>query len=345
MPDKSQDFDTTRVAEVMTSPVVTLSPEESARDAAQAMLRLKVSGLPVVDADGKPLGVVSEGDFRISDARFRQNRREAWLHMLSGGQEMAKDYLDALEREPDAVKMIMASPAICVDENASIAAAADLMSQNKIKRVVALRDGKVVGVVTRADLLRFFAAQAPEPARPLTPELFDAETRELRLKLHHLRALAQKKAGPAVEPPPAGAPTAAELKEAVSDFERQKDRMKAEAHRQAQDKRDELVKDLLGEKFTDAELSQLLTRAREAARHGETSVVALTFPAALCADGGRTINLPDPAWPASLRGKAADFFLLWDKQLRPLGFGLGARIASFPDGFPGDAELSLSWGR
>ena len=85
--------------------------------------------------------------------------------------------------------------------------------------------------------------------------------------------------------------------------------------------------------------------AREAARRGETGVVALTFPAALCVDGGRAINLPDPDWPASLRGKAADFFLRWDKELRPLGFALSARIANFPDGFPGDAELSLVWGR
>lgn len=345
MSDKPQDFDTTRVAQVMTSPVATLSPDDSARDAAETMLRLKISGLPVVDGDGKPLGVVSEGDFRLSDARFRQNRREAWVHMLSGGQDMAKDYLDALDHESEHVRQIMASPAICVDETASVGEAADLMTEKKIKRVVVLRAGKVVGVVTRADLLRFFAPEAPVAARPLTPELFDAETRELRLKLHHLRAMALKKgAAEQVAPPPPGAPTAAELKAAVGAFERDKDRMKAEAHRQAKEKRDELVKDLLGEKFSDAEMSQLMTRAREAARHGESGTVALTFPAALCSDGGRTINLPDPAWPASLRGKAADFFLRWDKELRPLGFALGARIASFPDGFPGDAELSLVWG-
>jgi hypothetical protein len=93
------------------------------------------------------------------------------------------------------------------------------------------------------------------------------------------------------------------------------------------------------------EFVNLMNVVREAARRGESGVAVLTFPAALGTDGGRAINLPDPDWPASLRGKAADFFLHWDKELRPLGFALSARIVSFPDGFPGDVELSLVWGR
>jgi CBS domain-containing protein len=307
------------------------------------MLRLHVSGLPVVDAQGRPLGVVSESDFRFADSVTRTKQREAWVKMLSGGQDMAGDYLDILERESETVRQIMASPALCVDEDAAIAAVAELMGAHRVKRILVLREGAVVGVVTRADLLRFYAPEERAPARPVTPEAFDAARQEARLKLQQWKR-AQKAPQPEPETPP-DAVTAAMLKGMVNAFESAKSRIKDEALRQTREKRDELVKELLAARFSDQELANLMSLAREAARRGETGVVALTFPAALCADGGRAINLPDPDWPASLRGKAADFFLRWDKELRPLGFALSARIASFPDGFPGDAELSLVWGR
>ncbi len=328
-----------RVGDCMTAPAVAIGPGESARAAAETMLRLRVSGLPVVDAQGRPLGVVSESDFRFSDAATRKKQREAWVQILSGGQDMAEDYLDALERESESVRQIMASPAICVDAAAGVDEAAALMSEHRIKRLPVLRDGKVAGVVTRADLLRFFAPEAPPPARPVTPEFFD-------------EAIGEARSGKLKPPPPAEAPlaagaavTATELKTLVAEFERSKSNLHEEARRQATEKRAEQVKLLLKSRFTDQEMSHLLMQARDAARRGELGLPALVFPAALCTDGGRAINLPDPEWPATLQGKAADFFLRWDKELRPLGFALSARIVSFPDGFPGDAELALVWGR
>ncbi len=333
-----------RVSECMTAPVVTVGPDDSARAAAEIMLRLHVSGLPVVDAKGRPLGVVSESDFRFADVATRQKQRESWVHILSGGQEMAGNYLDALEREVESVRQIMAAPAICVDEAVGIDEAAALMNEHRIRRLLVLRDGLVVGVVTRADLLRLFAPEAHPPAKPVTPEFFESAVEE---------AIGAKPK-PDVKPQQGGdaaaaaAPetiTATALKNLVLQFERNKNQMREDVARLGKEKRDEQVKLLLKTRFTDLEFAQLLTKAREAAARGETSAPALVFPCALCADGGRAINLPDPDWPASLRGKAADFFLRWDKELRPHGFGLTARIVSFPDGFPGDAELSLAWGR
>ncbi len=344
MLDIPNSFAGKRVGEYMTAPAVTILPEASARSAAEIMLRLRVSGLPVVDAQGRPLGVVSESDFRFADAATRQRQRDAFVQILSGGQDMAKNYLDTLERESESVRQIMAGPAICVDAAATVDEAAALMGGQRIKRLPVLRDGTVVGVVTRADLLRFFAPEAPPPARPVTPDFFEAAVEQAR---SGKSGKIGKPGADAAAPPPSAAVsvTAAELKGLVAEYERGKLRVHDEAQRQGKEKRAEQVKLLLKSRFTDPEMTQLLSQAREAARRGESGVPALVFPAALCTDGGRAINLPDPDWPASLQGKAADFFRRWDKELRPLGFALSARIVSFPDGFPGDAELALVWGR
>ncbi|MBB4200099.1 CBS domain-containing protein [Rhodoblastus sphagnicola] len=328
----------------MTSRVVTVGPDDTARAAAEAMLRLHVSGLPVVDGDGRPLGVVSESDFHFSDAMIRDSQRAAWLAILAGGQDVAGNYLDALEHEGETVRQIMSKPALCIDQDASIAEVANLMTQRRVKRILVTRLGIVVGVITRADLLRFFAPKARHPAMPVTAEAFEVLREDIRVALAKLRPAPTRPPAPTAEAPKA-AVTGASLKDLVNAFERNRSKLHENALRQSREKSDGLVRSLLAARFTDADLAHLMTRASEAARRGETGVTALVFPAALCGDGGRAINLPDPDWPASLRGKAADFFLYWDKELRPLGFALSARIASFPDGFPGDAELSLVWGR
>jgi CBS domain-containing protein len=334
MLDVHSSFADKQVRDCMTSPVATVGPDDSVRTAAEVMLRLRISGAPVVDRDGHPLGVVSESDFRFSDMATRQKQRDAFVKILSGGQDMASEYLDVLERQSETVQQIMAKPAICVDEAASIVEAADLMNARRIKRLLVLRGGVVVGVVSRADLLRFFAPQK-HVALPVTPEFFETAVQEAK-------GGGQASGKPAVVEPGV---TAAELQNLVAEFERNKSRMHSAAGKQAGETRKEQVKLLLKTPYTDHELAHLMTQSREAARRGEASVPALVFPAALCTDGGRAINLPDPEWPATLQGKAADFFLRWDRQLRPLGFKLSARIVSFPDGFPGDAELALFWGR
>jgi hypothetical protein len=86
-----------------------------------------------------------------------------------------------------------------------------------------------------------------------------------------------------------------------------------------------------------------LERALEAAARGEKEFLLLRFPSELCEDGGRMINAPDPEWPTSLRGPAADVHARWHDELRSRGFGLTARVLEFPGGFPGDAGLFLTW--
>jgi len=61
-------------------------------------------------------------------------------------------------------------------------------------------------------------------------------------------------------------------------------------------------------------------------------------------DHGRAVNVPDPSWPITLRGIAAQVFLRWKRELRPRGFKLNARVVDFPGGVPGHIGLFLVWG-
>ena len=87
----------------------------------------------------------------------------------------------------------------------------------------------------------------------------------------------------------------------------------------------------------------MLHDARIAAGKGEKEHMLLRFPCELCTDRGRAVNVPEPSWPATLRGIAAQVFLRWKRELRARGFRLTARVINFPNGVPGDIGLFLVW--
>ena len=101
---------------------------------------------------------------------------------------------------------------------------------------------------------------------------------------------------------------------------------------------------LIDTHISDKGWNGLIHAAREAAERGDTEFLLLRFPSQLCSDGGRAINAPDPDWPRTLRGEAAEMYLRWERELRPRGFHLAARVVEFPDGVPGDIGLFLVWG-
>ncbi len=74
----------------------------------------------------------------------------------------------------------------------------------------------------------------------------------------------------------------------------------------------------------------VLQQARVAAEHGEREILVLQFPHELCSDGGRAINVAEPDWPSTLRGEAAETYLRFERDLKPKGFHLIAKVASFP---------------
>ena len=84
--------------------------------------------------------------------------------------------------------------------------------------------------------------------------------------------------------------------------------------------------------------------ARQAAENGQKEFMLLRFPSQLCSDEGRAINAVEPNWASTLRGEAAEIYLRWERDLKPRGFRLSARVLDFPGGIPGDIGLFLAWG-
>ena len=85
------------------------------------------------------------------------------------------------------------------------------------------------------------------------------------------------------------------------------------------------------------------TAIRNAAEQGKTELQAFVFPASFCNDRGRRINNGEADWPASLEGFAKKAFDYYDKELRPLGYRVEARVLTFPEGMPGDIGIFLKW--
>jgi len=138
----------------MTTDVVTVAPDTTVAETARRMLIHHISAVPVVDPDNRPLGLVSEGDvMRHFGAQF-QSRRAQWLRMLAEGQKLAPEFLAEIRLNQRRVRELMSTAIVSADEETSLAELADLMLKHGIKRVPILRDGVLVGIVSRADVIR-----------------------------------------------------------------------------------------------------------------------------------------------------------------------------------------------
>jgi len=138
----------------MTTDVVTVAPDTTVAETARRMLIHHISAVPVVDPDNRPLGLVSEGDvMRHFGAQF-QSRRAQWLRMLAEGEKLAPEFLAEIRLNQRRVRELMSTAIVSADEETSLAELADLMLKHGIKRVPILRDGVLVGIVSRADVIR-----------------------------------------------------------------------------------------------------------------------------------------------------------------------------------------------
>ncbi len=146
-----------KVRDVMVRDVATVSPSTAVREVARLMVERRISGLPVVDADGRLLGIVSEGDLLHRAEAGTERRRSWWLDIVAGAEELAQDYVRSHAR---AVGDVMTRRVHSVTEDADLADAADLMDRRKVKRVPVVKDGRLVGILSRADLVRAFLLTA-----------------------------------------------------------------------------------------------------------------------------------------------------------------------------------------
>lgn len=144
--------------DVMSRTVVTVMPGHSVRHAAQIMLDHHVSGLPVVDGDGHLVGILTEGDLLRRVEYGLSGARPRWIEATSPD-GAARDFVRSHAWR---VGDVMSTPVAAITESTPLADVAVLFGTRGIKRVPVLRDGQLVGVVSRADLLCVIASSRPE---------------------------------------------------------------------------------------------------------------------------------------------------------------------------------------
>ncbi len=139
------------VADVMTRNVITIAPDATVEEAVNIMLSRHISGLFVVDKAGDLAGVVTEGDLLRRDELGTQRNRSWWLRLLASPARQALDFTQANGRH---VRDVMTEDVLSIGQDAPLEDVVATMEKHRIKRLPVTADGRVVGVVSRADLLR-----------------------------------------------------------------------------------------------------------------------------------------------------------------------------------------------
>lgn len=150
--------------QIMTQHVITIGADAPIADAVDAMLRHHVSGLPVVDANGDLVGIVSEGDFIRRAEIGTQKKRGRWLSFLAGADRVAADFVHAHGRK---VGDIMTTDPLTISDDTPLDELVGIMESNKVKRLPVMRGNRMVGIVTRSDFLPTLAdlaRHAPSPS-------------------------------------------------------------------------------------------------------------------------------------------------------------------------------------
>lgn len=145
-------------SDVMTAGVITTGPDADVRSAAKTMLEKGISALPVVDKDGSLIGIISEGDLIRRTESGTEAETSWWLRLLSDNETLASRFVKAHGAR---VADVMSREVITAAPDTPLVEIARLLEKNRIKRVPILKDGKLVGVVSRANLLQALASAKP----------------------------------------------------------------------------------------------------------------------------------------------------------------------------------------
>ena len=164
-------------ADVMTTRVITVPPDTDVREIARLLLEHNISALPVVDNSGKVLGIVSEGDLMRRVGSEGEQGKSWWLKSIFAGANNASEYIKSHSRR---AHEIMTPDPITIDEDEPLHRVAKLLEKHHIKRVPVVRDGQLVGIVSRANLLRGFSTASSGTAKSDTAN--DRQIRDAVIK-------------------------------------------------------------------------------------------------------------------------------------------------------------------
>ena len=152
-----------QVRDVMTRKVISIAAGQTVLEAVRTMLQNRISGLPVVDAGGNLVGIVTEGDFLRRGEIGTERRRPKWLEFLLGPGRLASEYVHATGRK---VEDVMTGDPATVAEDDSLETVVELMERKRIKRLPVMRNGKMVGIVSRANLMHALVSLARDSHAP-----------------------------------------------------------------------------------------------------------------------------------------------------------------------------------
>ncbi len=140
--------------DIMTTDVCTVTPATRVGDVAKLLLARRISGVPVVDDKGALCGVVSEGDLLRRAETGTERRRSWWLELLTENRDLAHDFVKSHGLTAGDV---MTASVVTVAEDAPLAEVANTLERGRIKRVPVMRGGKMVGIISRSNLLQALA--------------------------------------------------------------------------------------------------------------------------------------------------------------------------------------------
>jgi CBS domain-containing protein len=144
-------------ADIMTAPAVVVSPETNLSEIASLLASRHFSAVPVCHADGTLAGIVSENDILKPFRESVRARRDWWLGVIAEGEALPQDFLDYLRQDLRTAADVMVRPVHVAKEDTTLPELAEVMIAHAVKRLPVLRDGQIVGVVSRSDLLRAVA--------------------------------------------------------------------------------------------------------------------------------------------------------------------------------------------
>jgi CBS domain-containing protein len=154
-----------KAQDIMTRKVTTVSPDTSVRDIAALMVEKHISGVPVLTADGKIVGMVSQSDLLHRAEVGTERKRKWWFSMFADSDSLAREYAKAHGLK---ARDVMSRYVVSVRDDAELRDVADILDSRRIKRVPVVKEGRLVGIITRGDLVRALSqAQISKTAKKI----------------------------------------------------------------------------------------------------------------------------------------------------------------------------------